>query len=241
MIKRYNQFIKESKQVPGPGTHGSVAINLSDEEVDMFASEPSLEKLISDNKVALLAPELWYMEDDMETINVLKNYFDINTDSEDFDEEEEPGFDEENESVVNEASYVKNYDNKTKEWVVLYANETKSKEFKKEEDADDFIKDLKKEKEKSGKPESYKDKMKRKVAEAKERHNKKKKVNENIESNDGSIANHEVLICPYCKCEQAEHPENIFQDDFAVYDCDECGKEFDCSRVVEVTYYTKKK
>lgn len=148
MIKRYNQFIKESKQVPGPGTQGSVRISLSDEEVDMFAGEPSLEKLISDNKVSLLAPELWYMEDDMETINVLKSYFDIDTDNEDYQEEEELGFDEENESVTNEASYAKSYDSKDKEWVVLYANETKSKEFKKEEDADDFIKGIKKEKEK---------------------------------------------------------------------------------------------
>jgi len=174
MIKRYNQFVNESKQVPGPGTEGSVRINISDEESDMFATEPSLEKLISDNKVALLAPELWYMEDDTETIGILKNYFDIETDEEDYDENtgrgydlngDEPGFDEENESV---------------------------------------------------------------------------KVNEDLETNDGSIANHESLICPYCKCEQAEHPENIFEDDFAEWDCDDCGKKFDCSRVVEVTYYTKK-
>lgn len=159
MIKRYNQFISESTQIPGPGKQGSIKINLTDEEALMFNNEPSLEELISNNKVALLTPDLWYNDNDTDTINILKNYFDVSF----------------NETPSTDSP-----------WVAK--NESK--------------------------------------------------VNEEL--TDGSIANHESLICPYCNCEQDEHPENIFQNDFAVYDCDECGKKFDCSRVTEVTYYTKK-
>lgn len=167
MIKKWNQFINESI-IPGEDQLGSVRISLDQEEAGYFSEEPILGKLISDQKVALYDNELWYWEDDLLTINILKQYFPEEMDRDPI------GSDEENESVkVNESNT---------------------------------------------------------------------QVNENIETNDGSIANHEVLVCPYCKCEQGEHPENIFQDDFAVYDCDECGKEFDCSRDVEVTftYYTKK-
>jgi hypothetical protein len=39
----------------------------------------------------------------------------------------------------------KEFDHKTKEWVVMYADETKSKSFKKKEDADTFMKKAKKE------------------------------------------------------------------------------------------------
>jgi len=170
MIKRYNQFVNESNQVPGPGTEGSVRISLSDEESDIFASESSLGKLISDNKVSLLAPELWYMEEDTETINILKNYFDIETDDEDYDENtgrgydlngEEPGFDEENESV---RSIDESVDAKGKEDLEKLGK--RIKDLQAEYD--------KKAKELGVKVESYKDKMKRKVAEAKEKHDKKK-------------------------------------------------------------------
>jgi hypothetical protein len=76
MIKKWNQFINESRhETPGPGTHGSVAIGIDNEEVEFFSSEPALQRLISDNKVALFDNELWYMSDDMETINALKEYF----------------------------------------------------------------------------------------------------------------------------------------------------------------------
>lgn len=177
MIKKFNQFVNES-HVPGPTELGSARILLSDEEADWFSTEPALQKLISDNRVSLLTPELWYIADDRNTINILEDFFPNHPfemqDEEDYEEEESEGFDEENESIkslsqfINETSFVKNYDEKSKEWVVLYANETKSKEFKKEEDADDFIKDLKKEISKDpGKPESYRDKMKRKVSDAK--------------------------------------------------------------------------
>ena len=39
----------------------------------------------------------------------------------------------------------KEFDHETKEWVVMYADETKSKSFKKKEDADAFMKKVKKE------------------------------------------------------------------------------------------------
>lgn len=75
MIKKYNQFIVESKEIPGPNNERSKMVVLSDSEVELFASEPVLETLISDNKVSLLAPELWYLSDDTETINILSNFF----------------------------------------------------------------------------------------------------------------------------------------------------------------------
>jgi len=236
MIKRYNQFVNESKEVPGPGTHGSVRISLSDEEVDMFASEPSLEKLISNNKVALLAPELWYMEDDMETINVLKNYFEVNTDSEDY-EEEEPGFDEENESVTNETE---SYKEKMKR-LVSSAKEKANNKGKKVE-----VKEI------TATPGSYKEKMMKKVARAKEVLGGKKKVNEEFEVNEGENFSHTSLICPHCEFEQNESPENILQDngnfsedesgtiEFGNYECEECNKPFEFVKQVEVRYYCRK-
>lgn len=81
MLKKYNQFIVEGKEIPGPNNPKSKMIVLSDSEVELFASEPVLETLISDNKVSLLAPELWYISTDTETINILSNFFEINNES----------------------------------------------------------------------------------------------------------------------------------------------------------------
>lgn len=157
MIKRWNSFINESKSVPGPGEQGSVRINIGDDEIEFFSSEPALQNLIANQKASLLGNEVWVFDHDEETMNILRSYLN-------------------NFEITNESTELP----------------TKSQ------------------------------------------------INENVETNDESIGNHESLICPYCKCEQAEHPENIFHDDFATYDCDECGKEFECSKVVEVTYYTRK-
>ena len=74
MIKKYKDFINESV---GPNKEGSISINLSEEESELFTTEPKLSELIHDKKVALLTPELWFDENDKETIDTLGNYFDV--------------------------------------------------------------------------------------------------------------------------------------------------------------------
>ena len=82
-MKRYKQFINESV-VPGPSEISSARINIDEEEVELFSSEPALQKLISNNKISLLPPEVWYNSGDVETINTLKSYF-----TNDFEEDKE--------------------------------------------------------------------------------------------------------------------------------------------------------
>lgn len=75
MLKRYLQFIKESQnERPGKDIEGSTKIEITGEEVDLFATEPSLQKLISDDKVSVLDGEVWYKESDNKTKEVLDQY-----------------------------------------------------------------------------------------------------------------------------------------------------------------------
>jgi nucleoid DNA-binding protein len=77
-IKGYKSFIKENKdEKPGESVEGSKKIDISEEEVDLFSSEPSLQKLISDSKVSLIGKEVWYKESDNETKKVLDQYLEI--------------------------------------------------------------------------------------------------------------------------------------------------------------------
>lgn len=50
-----------------------------------------------------------------------------------------------------------------------------------------------------------------------------------------------LIVCPYCGCEDQESWEwkngDEADDDI---ECSECGKEFSCSRSVQVTYSTSK-
>ena len=85
MVKKWNQFINESV-MPGPGENDSVVVNISDEDIEMFSSEPALQKLISDQKVALLGNEVWYFGHDENTIKVLKQYIDNFTTNESYKE-----------------------------------------------------------------------------------------------------------------------------------------------------------
>ena len=39
------------------------------------------------------------------------------------------------------------------------------------------------------------------------------------------------MYCPYCGCEQAEHPMNVMDGEFGHYECDECGKTFEITTV----------
>ena len=77
MIKKWNQFNESKAEKPGENVPGSVKINLSDEDVNAFTDNPSLQKLISDDKVALLGNEAWYWEDDMDTKGVMDQYLEI--------------------------------------------------------------------------------------------------------------------------------------------------------------------
>ena len=152
MIKKFNQFINENIAL----SNSSAKINIDDDEAEMFTTDPVLQKLISDQKVSLLTPELWFESEDINTINILKDYFPDanfdNTDNEDsfVDEEdvEEDGFDEENESNIFK---FENYKEKMKDKVEKAKNRDKNPTQKTE-----------------GKPDSYKEKMKAKVAKAKE-------------------------------------------------------------------------
>jgi hypothetical protein len=141
MIKKYNQFVNENNQVPGPNTPGSLKLDINETEVELFSNEAELGELIADQKVSLLPPHLWYMGNDSDTINVLKNYFDL---EEEF-----------NESVDNDSKKeLEKLGKRIKDLQAEYDKKAKELGVEKEE--------------------SYKDKMKRKVADAKERDEKKK-------------------------------------------------------------------
>jgi hypothetical protein len=74
MIKRFNEFLKESYR-PNEGQNGSVSLTLSDEDLELFQTEGSLRTLITDEKISIVGKELWYHEDDEKTIDTLSNYF----------------------------------------------------------------------------------------------------------------------------------------------------------------------
>jgi hypothetical protein len=153
MIKKYNQFVNENNQVPGPNTPGSLKLDINETEAELFSNEAELGELIADQKVSLLPPHLWYMENDLDTINVLKNYFDLDIKEEEFNESIDNDSKKELEELAKRIKELqKEYDKKVMD--IISASDSKELGVEKEE--------------------SYKDKMKRKVADAKERHEKKK-------------------------------------------------------------------
>ena len=123
MIKKYNQFLNENKQVPGPEASGSVKLDINETESELFSNEAELGELIADQKVSLLPPSLWYMENDLDTINVLKNYFDLNIKEEEFNESIDNDSKKELEELTKRIKeiqlqldfYKKEYDKKAKE------------------------------------------------------------------------------------------------------------------------------
>lgn len=66
MIKKYADFIKESK-----------TIKLTPEEVNLFTSEPVLQSLISDEKVTLSKDSIQYDESDIKTKEILDQYLEL--------------------------------------------------------------------------------------------------------------------------------------------------------------------
>jgi uncharacterized Zn-finger protein len=47
------------------------------------------------------------------------------------------------------------------------------------------------------------------------------------------------IVCPYCGYEYSDSWE--FDGDDSSIDCEQCGKEFDYSRIVDICYTTRKK
>lgn len=87
-MKKFNQFLNENIEL----SNSSARIYIDSDEADMFKTEPALQKLVSDKKISILLPELWFESEDKSTIDTLKRYF---PDAEFNIEEEE---DEENDS-----------------------------------------------------------------------------------------------------------------------------------------------
>lgn len=76
MIKKYNQFIKESK------------LQISEEDMNLFSTEPQLQKLISDQKVRLYNKEITFDGNDKQTKEILDQYINKKI-TESFDDEDD--------------------------------------------------------------------------------------------------------------------------------------------------------
>jgi hypothetical protein len=106
MIKKFNQFVKENVSL----SNSSARIYIDSDEAEMFTTEPALQKLVSDRKVSLLPPELYFEAEDKNTIDILKGYFpdvDFEDDFEDEhysgeDEDDSDGFDDDDYEMSNE-------------------------------------------------------------------------------------------------------------------------------------------
>lgn len=70
-LKRFN----ESFENPGPNVKGSKKIKISEEDTNLFADEPVLQKLIADQKVSLIGNEVFYRDEEVK--NVLQQYLKI--------------------------------------------------------------------------------------------------------------------------------------------------------------------
>jgi hypothetical protein len=106
MIKKFNQFVKENVSL----SNSAARIYIDSDEAEMFTTEPALQKLVSDRKVSLLPPELYFEAEDKSTIEILKGYFpdvDFEDDFEDEhysgeDEDDSDGFDDDDYEMSNE-------------------------------------------------------------------------------------------------------------------------------------------
>ena len=87
-LNKFNQFVKENIEL----SNSSARIYIDSDEAEMFTTEPALQKLISDRKVSLLPPELWFESEDKSTIDILKGYFpdaEFNTDVDNDEDDDE--------------------------------------------------------------------------------------------------------------------------------------------------------
>ncbi len=67
-VKKYSDFIKESH---------SKSVHISEDEMNLFSSEPVLQELITKNKITLKNGEVLFDENDEETKEILDQYLEI--------------------------------------------------------------------------------------------------------------------------------------------------------------------
>lgn len=72
-MKHLRKF-NENANRPGPNS-GSKSITISQDEVDSFSNEPSLQKLIADEKVSVIGNKVYY--NDEETKSILDEYLEV--------------------------------------------------------------------------------------------------------------------------------------------------------------------
>jgi hypothetical protein len=72
-MKHLRKFNENSNR-PGPNT-GAKSITISNDEVDSFSTEPSLQKLIADEKVSVIGNKVYYNDD--ETKSILDEYLEV--------------------------------------------------------------------------------------------------------------------------------------------------------------------
>ena len=92
-IKKFNQFLNENIEL----SNSSTRIYIDSDEADMFKTEPALQKLVSDKKVSILLPELWFESEDKSTIDTLKRYFpdaEFNIEEDEEEEDDSEDFDD---------------------------------------------------------------------------------------------------------------------------------------------------
>ena len=72
-MKHLRKFNENSNR-PGPNT-GSKSITISQDEVNSFSTESSLQKLIADEKVSVIGTKVYYNDD--ETKSILDEYLEV--------------------------------------------------------------------------------------------------------------------------------------------------------------------
>ena len=72
-MKHLRKFNENSNR-PGPNT-GAKSITISQDEVNSFSTEPSLQKLIADEKVSVIGTKVYYNDD--ETKYILDEYLEV--------------------------------------------------------------------------------------------------------------------------------------------------------------------
>jgi len=75
-LKRFESFEKINEDFkPGSNIKGSKKISIKEEDVNLFSSEPILQKLISDDKISIIDNNIYYNDESI--IDILDQYFEI--------------------------------------------------------------------------------------------------------------------------------------------------------------------
>lgn len=96
MISSYKKFISERfVNLDGPGPNEPGCVKLEIDSAEEFSENSTLSGLLKTGKVYLNGNEVWYFQEDKETESKLSQFFDEGI-------EDPIGYDEENESKINE-------------------------------------------------------------------------------------------------------------------------------------------